>query len=54
VRTIIRLPISVIAWTPRIDADKPGPVSIVVPVIVISVVMPPIIIPVIPSTVVIS
>ena len=49
----IRLPIAIIPCT-RIDADKPGPVSIVVPVVVISVVMPSVTISVIPSTVIIS
>ena len=36
------------------DADNPGPVPIVVRVIVISVVMPPVVISVVPSTVMIS
>ena len=53
VRTIIRLPIAIIPCTP-IHADNPGPVPIVVPVIVISVVMPSVIISVIPSMVIIS
>ncbi len=47
------LPIAIIPCTP-IHTDNPGPVPIVVPVIVISVVMPSIIISVIPSTVIIS
>ena len=54
VRTIIRLPIAIVPRTPRIDADNPIPVPIVVPVIVISVVMPSVTISVIPSTVSIS
>ena len=53
VRTIIRLPIPIIPCTP-IDADNPGPVSIVVPVVVISVVMSSVTISVVPSTVIIS
>ena len=53
VRTIIRLPIAIIPCTP-IDADNPGPVPIVVVVIMISVVMPSVVISVIPSTVIIS
>jgi hypothetical protein len=54
VRTIIRLPIAIVPCTPRIDADNPIPVPIVVPVILISVVMPSVIISVIPSMVIIG
>ena len=57
-----RLPIAIIPCTP-IDADNPGPLPIVVPVIAISVVLPSVVISVvmasvviwvIPSTVIIS
>ena len=51
--TIIRLPIAIIPCMP-IDPDSPGPMSIVVPVVVISVVMPSVTISVVPSTIIIS
>jgi hypothetical protein len=47
------LPIAIITGAPT-DGDNPGPVPIVVPMIVISVVMPMIVIPIVPSTVIIS
>jgi len=54
VRTIIRLPIAIIPCTAPIDADNPGPVPIVVAVIVIPVVMPSVLISVVTASVIIS
>jgi len=53
VRTIIRLPIAIIPCTP-IRADNPGPVPIVVRVIVISIVMPPVVVSIVTASVIIS
>ena len=50
----IRLPIAIIPCTPPIDADNPGPVPIVVRVVVISVVMPSVVISVVTASVIIS